>query len=68
MLIGGPKSRHITAAVAMLYLSCMHLYRQITDYLGWTIDVTFSQMIVTQKLHALAYNYYGATRDDANNT
>eukprot|EP00189_Rhodosorus_marinus_P008263 CAMPEP_0184752660 /NCGR_PEP_ID=MMETSP0315-20130426/43696_1 /TAXON_ID=101924 /ORGANISM="Rhodosorus marinus, Strain UTEX LB 2760" /LENGTH=454 /DNA_ID=CAMNT_0027232007 /DNA_START=40 /DNA_END=1404 /DNA_ORIENTATION=+ len=58
MKVGGPKSRHITAAVVMLYLACMHIYRQVIDYLGWTIDVTFALMVVTQKLHGLAFNYY----------
>lgn len=59
MKVGGPKSRIITATVALLYLACMHIYRQVTDYLGWTIDVTFTLMVVTQKLHGLAFNYYG---------
>lgn len=65
MALGGPRARYVTASVAMLYLSCMHLYRQFTAYLTWSIDVTFSQMIITQKLFALSFNYYGVAHTPA---
>lgn len=58
LLVGGPRARVVAATVAMLYLSGGHIYRQYTDFLGWTLDWTMQQMIVTQKLHALAFNYW----------
>lgn len=58
LAVGGPRARVVAATVAMLYLSGGHIYRQYTDFLGWTLDWTMQQMIVTQKLHALAFNYW----------
>jgi len=45
--------------VAIRYLSLGHLYRQWTDYLGWSLDFTLPLMIVTQKVIALSYALYG---------
>lgn len=33
-----------------------HIYRQYEDYLGWTLDYTGPQMILTLKLTSIAYN------------
>ncbi len=38
------------------YLS--HLYRIYVDYMGWTLDFTTMQMILTIKLTSFGYNYY----------
>jgi len=43
------------------YLSLGHLYRQWTDYLGWSLDFTLPLMIVTQKVIALSYALYDGT-------
>ncbi|KAK4532265.1 hypothetical protein CCYA_CCYA11G3122 [Cyanidiococcus yangmingshanensis] len=40
----------------LLFLFALHLHRQLTDPFGWHLDATFMQMIVTQKLSALALN------------
>eukprot|EP00187_Rhodella_violacea_P003740 CAMPEP_0174886970 /NCGR_PEP_ID=MMETSP0167-20121228/2193_1 /TAXON_ID=38298 /ORGANISM="Rhodella maculata, Strain CCMP736" /LENGTH=487 /DNA_ID=CAMNT_0016123217 /DNA_START=135 /DNA_END=1598 /DNA_ORIENTATION=+ len=58
MLLLGPKARYFSAALALLYLAGGHIYRQYTDYLGWTMDFTMQHMVVIQKLSALAFNHY----------
>ncbi|PXF45042.1 Lysophospholipid acyltransferase [Gracilariopsis chorda] len=52
----GPYSAKTVSAVAILILAIGHLYRQITDYLGWTLDWTLVAMVTTQKIMGLAYN------------
>lgn len=47
----------------MLYLTLSHLYRVWVDYMGWTLDHTGPQMILTIKLSALAYDYFDGTVD-----
>lgn len=42
----------------MAYMSLSHMYRMYSDYLGWTLDFTGPQMILTQKLTAMAWNIY----------
>jgi lysophospholipid acyltransferase len=52
----GPRSARFVSALAMAILAGGHLYRQITDYLGWTLDWTLVAMITTQKVMGVAYN------------
>jgi len=40
----------------MGYMTVNHIYRQYYDYLGWKLDFTASQMIVTLKLVAFAFD------------
>lgn len=56
MTILGPRSARTVSFAAMAILAAGHLYRQITDYLGWTLDWTLIAMITTQKIMGLAYN------------
>lgn len=42
----------------MLYMVCGHLHRQYTNYLGYDLDFTGAQMVLTQKLYMIAYNLY----------
>lgn len=42
----------------MLYMSGAHLHRQFTNYLGYDMDFTSNQMVITMKLYMLAYNLY----------
>lgn len=60
MLVLGPNSARIVSFVAMAILASGHLYRQITDYLGWTLDWTLVAMVTTQKIMSLAYNIQDA--------
>jgi hypothetical protein len=43
---------------AMLYLVFGHLHRQYVSYLGWDLDFTGIQMVLTQKLYIMAFNLY----------
>eukprot|EP01094_Clydonella_sp_ATCC50884_P020976 TRINITY_DN4495_c0_g1_i1.p1 TRINITY_DN4495_c0_g1~~TRINITY_DN4495_c0_g1_i1.p1 ORF type:complete len:546 (+),score=169.85 TRINITY_DN4495_c0_g1_i1:87-1640(+) len=45
---------------AMTYMSVSHIYRMWTDYMGWTLDFTGPQMMLTLKLTSLAYCYADA--------
>ena len=47
-------------AFLLLHLSAMHIYRMITDYMGWRMDATSVQMLMTCKLSLLAYAYQDA--------
>lgn len=54
-------SHRVVFAFAFLYLSVSHIYRTITDYMGWTLDFTGPQMIVTLKLISVAFNVHDAS-------
>lgn len=41
---------------AMLYMCCAHLYRIYVDYLGFTLDFTSAQMILTLKIVSFAWS------------
>lgn len=56
MRICGPNSARLVSVLSMAILATGHLYRQITDYLGWTLDWTLIAMITTQKIMGLAFN------------
>lgn len=43
---------------AMAYMCLGHLHRQYINYLGWDLDFTGSQMVLTQKLCMIGYNLY----------
>jgi len=43
---------------AMMYITLGHLHRQYVNYLGYDLDFTGPQMVLTQKLYMLAYNIY----------
>lgn len=45
-------------AVALLYLSITHLYRQLYDYGSYTLDITGPLMVITQKVTSLAYSLH----------
>jgi len=51
------KSNKAVFIFVMLYLSAQHIYRMITNYGGWDMDITTYTMILTAKLSALAYCY-----------
>jgi len=53
-------SHKVVFAFAFSYLSASHIYRIVTDYMGWTLDFTGSQMVVTLKLISTAFNVHDA--------
>lgn len=44
--------------MTMVYVTAGHLHRQYINYMGWDLDFTGSQMVLTQKLYMLAFNLY----------
>lgn len=48
----------VVPAFVMAYCVLGHLHRQYINYLGWDLDFTGTQMVITQKLYMMAYNLY----------
>lgn len=65
MLACGARCARAVCVLAMAVLAGGHLYRQVTDYLGWTLDWTLVAMVTTQKVMGLAYNVQDAHDDGA---
>lgn len=55
-----PRSVSVRAVPAFAVVYCVlgHLHRQYVNYLGWDLDFTGTQMVLTQKLYMLAFNLY----------
>ena len=53
-------NKWLVPAFVMLYCILGHLHRQYVNYLGWDLDFTSGQMVITQKLYMMAYNLYDA--------
>lgn len=60
MHLCGPRCAVTVSVAAMSMLAAGHIYRQVTDYLGWTLDWTLIAMVTTQKVMGLAYNIQDA--------
>jgi len=59
LLILPPKFNKLAIPIfSMLYMTGGHLHRQYINYLGWDLDFTGTQMVLTMKLYSLAYNIY----------
>ncbi|EGG17545.1 membrane bound O-acyl transferase family protein [Cavenderia fasciculata] len=57
------RNSHLIAfTFSMIYLSVSHWYRMYTDYMGWKMDYTSPQMVLTLKLTSFAWNYYDGQR------
>lgn len=48
----------VVPTFVMAYCVVGHLHRQYVNYLGWDLDFTGTQMVITQKLYMMAYNLY----------
>jgi len=48
----------VMPAFALIYISGAHIHRQYTNYLGWDMDFTSAQMVITVKLWTIAFNVY----------
>ena len=58
-LVLPPKiAKTVVPIFAMGYITAGHLHRQYINYLGWDMDFTGPQMVLTMKLYMLAYNLY----------
>lgn len=49
---------YVVPTFVMIYCVLGHLHRQYINYLGWDLDFTGAQMVLTQKLYMMAYNLY----------
>ncbi|XP_064597349.1 lysophospholipid acyltransferase 6-like [Liolophura sinensis] len=57
-------SHKVVFVVVLGYLSVAHIYRQIYDYGGYTLDITGPLMIMTQKLTSMAFSLSDGMLDD----
>jgi hypothetical protein len=48
----------VVPTFVMMYCVLGHLHRQYINYLGWDLDFTGAQMVLTQKLYMMAFNLY----------
>jgi len=51
-------SKTVIPIFTMVYCTLGHLHRQYINYLGWDLDFTGCQMVLTMKLYSLSYNIY----------
>lgn len=51
---------------SMGYLAASHIYRMYTDYMGYTLDFTGPQMLLTLKLTTFAFDYSDGQLPEAN--
>ncbi|XP_022834842.1 lysophospholipid acyltransferase 2 [Spodoptera litura] len=47
---------NVILAVSMVYLSCLHLHRQIYHTADYSLDITGPLMVITQRVTSLAYS------------
>jgi hypothetical protein len=50
--------QRMVLVVALAYLSCIHLHRQMYDYGSYTLDITGPLMVITQKVTSLAFSLH----------
>ncbi|KAM3147373.1 hypothetical protein pb186bvf_000624 [Paramecium bursaria] len=60
----GPINAKVIFIQTMLYVSAHHIYRQITDYGGWSLDITTILMINCAKWTSFAYCYQDGLKND----
>ncbi|XP_039753830.1 lysophospholipid acyltransferase 1 isoform X1 [Pararge aegeria] len=58
LLKSGPQHLmgNITLTASMLYLSCLHVHRQLYHTGDYTLDITGPLMVITQRVTSLAYS------------
>ena len=58
LVLPAKTAKTVVPVFAMVYLVFGHLHRQYTNYLGYDLDFTGTQMVLTQKVYMMAYNLY----------
>ncbi|XP_044757629.1 lysophospholipid acyltransferase 2 isoform X3 [Coccinella septempunctata] len=53
--------QRVTLIISLIYLSVLHLYRQIYDYGSSNVDITGPIMVMTQKVTSLAFSLHDGT-------
>lgn len=57
--------QNLVLPVALIYLSCLHIHRQVFDYGSYGLDITGPLMVITQKVTSLAFSIHdGMGRDE----
>jgi lysophospholipid acyltransferase len=54
-------AHRVVFAFVILYIMVSHIYRMSVDYMGWSLDFTGPQMILTMKLSMYAFDVYDGT-------
>lgn len=54
-------ARKIVFVFSMAYIMISHIYRMYVDYMGWTLDFTGIQMLLTMKHIMFAFDVYDGT-------
>lgn len=58
LILPSSLAKTVVPIFMMIYITAGHLHRQYINYLGWDMDFTGPQMVLTMKLYSLAYNLY----------
>ncbi|GMI10421.1 hypothetical protein TrRE_jg8056 [Triparma retinervis] len=58
LLFPAKVNRYLVPLFAISYCIAGHVHRQYTNYMGWDLDFTGAQMVVTIKLYSMAWNLY----------
>jgi len=58
MILPAKQAKFWVPVMSMVYITLGHLHRQYVNYLGWDLDFTGSQMVLTMKLYSIAFNLY----------
>jgi len=58
LVLPAETAKTLVPIFTMVYITAGHLHRQYINYLGWDMDFTGPQMVLTMKLYMLAYNLY----------
>lgn len=58
LILPAKQAKTLVPIFSMAYITIGHLHRQYINYLGWDMDFTGPQMVLTMKLYSLAYNLY----------
>lgn len=51
-------------AFVLIYLSASHIYRMVTNFGGWDMDITTYTMMLTAKLSSVAFCYSDGGKKD----
>jgi len=58
MILPAKDAKFWVPVMTMVYITLGHLHRQYVNYLGWDMDFTGPQMVLTMKLYSLAFNLW----------
>jgi lysophospholipid acyltransferase len=62
---GRKVSAIVIVAITITHLSFIHIYRMVTDWGGWSLEVTTIYMMSLCKFSSIAFNYEDGGKDDS---